>query len=71
MSRVELIESEIVKLSSVEVQQVSRWLQEFLAEQWDQQIVADSDAGRLDFLFEEAASERQSDTLRDWPPVKK
>ena len=71
MSRVEQIESEIVKLSSVEVQQVSRWLQEFLAEQWDQQIVSDSEAGRLDFLFDEAAAERQSDTLREWPPVKK
>jgi hypothetical protein len=71
MSRVEQIESEIVKLSPSEVQQVSRWLQEFLAEQWDQQIASDSEAGRLDFLFDEASAERQSDSLRDWPPVKK
>jgi aspartyl/asparaginyl beta-hydroxylase (cupin superfamily) len=71
MSKVEQIEADIEKLSPAEIQQVSRWLQEFLGEQWDQQIASDAQAGRLDFLFDEAAAERRSDTLRDWPPVQK
>jgi len=71
MSKVEQIESDIAKLSPAEIQQVSRWLQELLGELWDQQIASDSQAGRLDFLFEEAAAERQSHTLRDWPPGKR
>jgi hypothetical protein len=71
MSKVEQIESEIAKLSPAEVRQISRWLQEFLGEQWDKQIESDSEAGRLDFLFDEADAERQSNTLRDWPPDRK
>lgn len=34
---------------------------------WDKQIEADSAAGKLDFLFEEAEKERADGTLRDWP----
>ena len=34
---------------------------------WDKQIEADSAAGKLDFLFEEAEKERADGMLRDWP----
>jgi aspartyl/asparaginyl beta-hydroxylase (cupin superfamily) len=71
MSKVERIEAEIAKLSPVEIQQVSRWLQEFLGEQWDQQIASDAQAGRLDFLFDEAAAERKASALRPWPADEK
>jgi hypothetical protein len=34
---------------------------------WDKQMEKDAAAGKLDRLFEEAESERESDRLRDWP----
>ena len=46
-------------------------LSAFIAKQdnaaWDRQIEADAESGKLDFLFEEAESERKTDKLRDWP----
>jgi hypothetical protein len=34
---------------------------------WDQQLDADSSAGKLDFLFDEAESESAKGLLREWP----
>ena len=38
--------------------------------QWDAQMDADSAAGRLDFLFEEADEETRTGGLRQWPSHK-
>jgi len=35
---------------------------------WDDQLNADSSAGKLDFLFSEAESEFAKGPLREWPP---
>jgi len=67
MSKVEQIEAEITKLSTAEARQVAKWLNEFLADEWDDQIEADAKAGKLDCLFEEADAERKAGKLRDWP----
>jgi hypothetical protein len=71
MSKVERIEAELAKLSPAEARQVARWLEEFLADEWDKQIEEDAKAGKLGFLFEEADRERGAGTLRDWPSDKK
>ena len=71
MSKVEQIESEIAKLTSAEARLVAKWLEEFLADEWDQQIEADAKAGKLDFLFDEVEAERKAGTLREWPDDKK
>lgn len=71
MSKVERIESEISKLSAAEARQVAKWLEEFLADEWDKQIEADAKAGKLDFLFDDAEAERNAGSLRDWPSEKK
>ena len=34
---------------------------------WDDQMDKDAASGKLDRLFEEAESERENGTLRDWP----
>lgn len=67
MNRVEQIEAEITKLTPAETRQVAKWLEEFLADEWDKQIEADTQAGKLDFLFDEADAERKAGNLRDWP----
>ncbi|MDW8345006.1 MAG: hypothetical protein RMM51_11015 [Verrucomicrobiae bacterium] len=71
MTKLEQIEAEIAKLTPQEAQQLAKWLEEYLAREWDKQIEQDAKAGRLDFLFEDADAERKAGTLRDWPPESK
>ena len=37
--------------------------------QWDEQMDQDSAAGRIDFLFDEAAYEAVEGLLREWPTL--
>ena len=53
---VEELEVVVSHLSPEELTRFSEWFEEFLAEQWDRQIEADSSAGRLD-----AAGQRADD----------
>ena len=62
------IEGAIDRLPPVERAQVAAWLARREAQDWDAQMDADAAAGKLDFLFREAAEERKSDQLQDWPP---
>ena len=68
MSTVLEIENAIDRLQPVERAQVAAWLARKEAQDWDAQMDADAAAGRLDFLFREAADERKSGQLKDWPP---
>jgi hypothetical protein len=56
MSLVEL-EQEIQKLSPAEFGAFTRWLDEYAAARWDQQIEQDVAAGRLAKLLEKADAE--------------
>lgn len=67
MSSVTEIESAIRELPEEEFWKLAAWFDELRAEAWDAQIAADSDAGRLDFLFNEAVRERREGKLRSWP----
>ena len=42
------LQDAIAQLSTEELERFSQWFEEFLADQWDQQIEADNLAGRLD-----------------------
>ena len=42
------LESAVTRLSKAELTSFSQWFQEFLADNWDRQIEADIQAGRLD-----------------------
>ena len=45
----------------------------FISEQdnsvWNEQMEQDAASGKLDFLFQAAAHERQTGKLRNWPEV--
>ena len=58
MSRVEEIEAAIDGLSPEEYRRIVQWFRMHEQTRWDDQIDADSAAGKLDFLFDEA--ERKS-----------
>ena len=58
MSKVEQIEAEIAKLPPQEVRQVSRWVREYEAELWDQEMERDArPGGPLDKLAQQARQE--------------
>ena len=64
MSRVEEIEAAIEGLPPVEYRRVVQWLQLREQRRWDEQMDADSGAGKLDFLFDEADRESAKGLLR-------
>ena len=65
MSRIDDLKAEIERLPSEEFTELFRWLSEKDWEKWDNQIVADSQAGRLDFLIREAREEKAKGRLKD------
>ena len=58
MDKVEEIETAIDRLPPEEYRLVVDWLRAREQNQWDQQMDQDSSAGKLDFLFAEAESDR-------------
>ncbi|RKU20131.1 hypothetical protein C6501_00655 [Candidatus Poribacteria bacterium] len=65
MSRLEKIQQEILALPEAEYKQLRQWFSELDWEKWDQEIEADSKAGKLDFLIAEALEEKEKGTLKD------
>ncbi|HEV3271840.1 MAG TPA: hypothetical protein VGZ93_06635 [Candidatus Methylacidiphilales bacterium] len=57
------IEAAIKTLPKEELARFNQWYQEYLEEQWDEQIRQDVRAGKLDFLLEEAKREGNAGTL--------
>ncbi len=65
MSKIDELKAEIETLPSEEFAELFRWLSEKDWERWDQEIEADSQTGRLDFLVREAQEEKAKGTLKD------
>ncbi len=65
VSSVEEIQSAIVSLAPEEYARLREWFIERDWEQWDQQIEADAQAGKLDFLIAEAMAEKAQGQLRN------
>jgi hypothetical protein len=63
MKSVEEIKSEIEALPYEEYMKLVHWFSERDWDAWDQQIEADSAAGSLDFLIQEASGEKKSNKL--------
>jgi len=70
MSRVEEIEAAIEGLPPEEYRRIVQWFRVREQRRWDEQMDADSLAGKLDFLFDEAESESARGLLREWPSPK-
>jgi hypothetical protein len=68
MSRVEEIEAAIDGLPPEEYRRIVQWFRVREQRRWDEQLDADSSAGKLDFLFDEAENELADGLLREWPP---
>jgi hypothetical protein len=65
MTRIEEIENAVVSLPVEEYRQFREWFLERDWEQWDKQIIADSESGKLDLLAKEAMEEKSRGNLRD------
>ena len=65
MSKVDELKAEIERLPSEEFAELFQWLSEKDWERWDQEIEADSQAGRLDFLERQAHEEKAKGSLKD------
>ena len=59
------IKNAVNSLPVAEYRQFRDWFLERDWVQWDKQIQADSESGKLDFLVEEAMDEKSSGKLRD------
>jgi hypothetical protein len=58
---------QVQKLPPAEVFELGRWLREYEAELWDQQIEADLRSGKLDTLDQEALEELRAGKTRPFP----
>ena len=65
MTNIAKIQEEILALSKTDYQQLKQWLNELEWDEWDRQIAADSNAGRLDFLIDEALEAKEKGTLKN------
>ncbi|MGL6342375.1 MAG: hypothetical protein ACRC80_24925 [Waterburya sp.] len=64
MSTVKQIEAEILKLSPQELSQLANWVLDLDEQRWDDQIKQDIEAGKLDFLAQEALAEFEAGNCR-------
>lgn len=64
MSKIDKLKAEIEALPSEQLAEIFRWLSEKDWERWDKQIEADSQAGKLDFLTDEARQEKDKGNLK-------
>ncbi|MFH2220363.1 MAG: hypothetical protein ABII68_11990 [Pseudomonadota bacterium] len=65
MSKIDEIKAAIESLPEKDFVQLRRWLSEKDWENWDRQMGAHSEHGRLDFLIREALEEKNEGKLRD------
>jgi len=70
MSTVEEIEIAIENLKEDEFLRLAKCLDAKVADAWERRMSKDSEAGKLDFLFNEVESERTSGRLNLWPATK-
>ncbi|RJP33259.1 MAG: hypothetical protein C4527_04960 [Candidatus Omnitrophota bacterium] len=65
MSTIEEIQVAIEALPEEEYVRFRQWFNEKDWEQWDEQIEADSQSGKMDFLINEALEEKSKGTLKE------
>lgn len=67
MTTVEEIEQAAAQLAPSDFDRLASWISARYHDLWKRQLDADATAGKLDFLFNEAAADRTDGSLRDWP----
>ena len=63
------VQSAIKQLPKDEIRDLSKWLQEYLDEEWDLQIEADFRMGKLDRLIAKAESDIANNNVRNLDEV--
>jgi hypothetical protein len=64
MMTVQLIEDQIQCLDNKSFATFRNWFVEYEHSRWDRQITTDSEAGKLDFLIDEALAEHRAGKTR-------
>jgi hypothetical protein len=64
-SKLENVQATIESLSEEEYRHLREWFLEKDWEQWDKEIEADSQSGKLDFLVKEALEEKSKGRLKN------
>ncbi|MBM4044659.1 MAG: hypothetical protein FJ279_06055 [Planctomycetes bacterium] len=65
MLKVDEIKAAIESLPQEEYVRLRKWFSEKDWQEWDRQIAADSESGRLDFLVREAVDAKRKGQLRE------
>lgn len=65
MAKADELKTETERLPPDQFAELARWLSEKDWERWDQEIEADSVAGKLDFLVREALDAKAKGALKD------
>jgi hypothetical protein len=65
---IEELQSAVAQLPAEELDRFARWFEEFLADQWDEQIEADILAGRLDAAGRRADEDFEAGRCTPLPP---
>ncbi|MDY7021411.1 MAG: hypothetical protein SWJ54_08615 [Cyanobacteriota bacterium] len=65
MTTVKEIQAAIQNLSYDEFTDLKKWMIELDWQYWDREIEADSSSGKLDFLIEEALTEKAQNKLQE------
>ncbi len=65
MTNIAKIQEEVLALSETDYRQLRQWFNELDMDEWDRQIEADSNAGKLDFLIAEALEAKEKGTLKN------
>ena len=65
MSRIEQLEREIEKLSRTQLAKFREWFRQHDAAEWDRQIEADAQAGRLDKLADKALAAHKAGKTKE------
>ena len=65
MTKLQMLEDEITKLSPEELAELRDWLLERDAEAWDKEIEQDAASGKLDKLFEKSLADHRAGKSRE------
>ena len=65
MTSIAEIQKAILDLPEAEYVQLRQWIADMDWQKWDRQIEADSKAGKLDFLIDEAMEAKQQGMLQE------
>lgn len=65
MTKLQLLEQEIRRLSPEEMAQLRDWLLELDADQWDREIERDANSGKLDDVLEKSMADHRAGKSRE------